>query len=178
MKLTVAALALLVAGAAYADVATASITWTPLKEAVTPMIDGSWDCSNSEKHGGSTMKCTASGFGTTAGGTKNNVKVKYTAKLHGDAPKDVKEHLHVHGKKVDVIADVEQSDKFGGSIKFDGPKGQIKGAIKDKMNYPANPPARMQPIHETRHYKCETYNHRMGTVEAMGVRCDWDKKDF
>jgi len=127
MKLTVAALALLVAGASYADMAAA---WEiPLRDALQRSGEvKDFDCHMTKKNTKEVCKVTF--------GNHPNVKATYTGQMHHGDDSQITETLSVHGKdKYDVGGGATNVDKFGGKIKANNAKGQVKGQIKDHFQY-------------------------------------------
>ena len=133
MKLTVAALALLVAGASYADMAAA---WdVPLKEALEKSgeVQGFGNCNQN----GDKEICAGLTFGNHP-----NVKATYTGQRHHQDDTDVTEQLKVKGKDTyTVLGQDGYVDKFGGHVKARSKNGQVKygGKIKDAYDYPGIP---------------------------------------
>ena len=153
MKLTVAALALLVAGASYADMAAA---WdAPLKEALFnsgEVYGFRHGCSL----GTNKEKCT----GLVFGNHENGIKATYTAQRYSDDDRDTKETFKVHGADHYSQGGVDGFvDKMSGTIKVNNGKGDgvPKGKITDKYNYAGDKGKKV--------FKCEGWHG--------GFNCGW-----
>merc|ERR1712048_779966 len=131
MKLTVAALALLVAGASYADMAAA---WdAPLKEALMKSgdVQGFGNCNQN----GDKEVCMVT-FDN-----HQNVKAIYKGQRHHQDDTDVTEQLKVKGKESYTDKFGDGYDKYGGHVKARSKNGQVKfsGKIKDAYYTPGVP---------------------------------------